>query len=33
MKNMIEKIQNAVIYKYGFEHPVTIAVFWLTSLF
>ena len=33
MKNMVQKIQNAVIYKYGFEHPVTIAVFWLTSIF
>lgn len=27
---MIEKIENAVIRKYGFEHPMTIRVFNIT---
>ena len=29
---MIKKIENAVIRKYGFEHTITIIVFWLTHI-
>lgn len=27
---MLEKIENAVIHKYGYEHKITILVFWIT---
>jgi hypothetical protein len=27
---MLEKLENQVIQKYGFEHKITIATFWLT---
>lgn len=30
---MLEKIENAVIRKYGYEHKITIIVFWITQLF
>ena len=26
---MLEKIENAVIRKYGYEHKITIIVFWI----
>lgn len=29
---MLENLENKVIQKYGFEHKLTIAVFWLTHL-
>ena len=29
---MINKIENAVIRKYGYEHPLTIAVFKITEI-
>ena len=29
---MINKIENAVIHKYGYEHKMTIIVFWVTHL-
>ena len=29
---MLERLENQVIQKYGFEHKLTIAVFWLTHL-
>ena len=30
---MLEKIENAVIRKYGYEHKITIIVFWITQFF
>ena len=30
---MVEKIENAVIHKYGYEHKITIMVFWITQFF
>ena len=27
---MLEKIENKVIRKYGYEHKITIMVFWIT---
>ena len=29
---MLERLENKVIRKYGFEHKITIAVFWLTHI-
>ena len=29
---MIKEIENAVIRKYGFEHKITIIIFWLTHI-
>lgn len=30
---MLEKIENAVIRKYGYEHKITIIIFWITQFF
>lgn len=30
---MIKNIENAVIRRYGFEHPLTIFIFNITSIF
>lgn len=30
---MLEKIENAVIYKYGYEHKITIIIFWIIQFF
>lgn len=30
---MLEKIENAVIHKYGYEHTITITIFWITQFF
>ena len=30
---MLEKIENAVIHKYGYEHKITIIIFWITQFF
>lgn len=27
---MLKKIENAVIRKYGYEHKITIIIFWIT---
>lgn len=27
---MLERLENKVIHKYGYEHKITIAVFWVT---
>ena len=27
---MLKKIENAVIRKYGYEHKITLKVFWIT---
>ena len=30
---MLEKIEDKVIRKYGYEHKITIMVFWITQFF
>ena len=30
---MLEKIENAVIRKYGYEYKITIIIFWITQFF
>jgi hypothetical protein len=30
---MLEKIENAVVRKYGYEHKITIIIFWITHFF
>lgn len=30
---MLEKIENAVIRKYGYEHKITIIIFWIIQIF
>lgn len=29
---MLKKIENTIIHKYGYEHKMSITVFWITHL-